>query len=119
LSFWKFTWILNLKLFTIGLNNSITTVGAVAIKSRLNSRSSRSLITSMCNIPKNPVLKPEPKAREVSGSNEIELSLSLSLLRASLSSSNLSFLSDRVQQIQRFSRRKPINSFKCRIFCIC
>src|SRR5690606_31270592 len=43
------------------------TLGTVVITVMLNSRSKRSCIISMCNIPKNPQRKPNPKAAELSG----------------------------------------------------
>ena len=43
-----------------------TTLGDVVIISRLNSRSKRSCIISKCNNPKNPHLKPNPRAADVS-----------------------------------------------------
>ena len=45
-----------------------TTFGAVEIRSRSNSRSSRSREISMCSRPKNPQRNPNPSATEVSGS---------------------------------------------------
>ena len=46
-----------------------TTPGAVVTKSRLNSLSNRSWITSKWSSPKKPQRKPKPNAMEVSGSN--------------------------------------------------
>src|SRR5690606_24788590 len=45
------------------------TLGTVVITVMLNSRSKRSWIISMCNIPKNPQRKPNPNAADDSGSN--------------------------------------------------
>ena len=47
---------------------SYTTDGDVAIKSILNSLLILSSTISMCNKPKNPVLNPNPRAFDVSGS---------------------------------------------------
>ena len=54
------------------------TLGAVVTRSRLNSRSSRSWIISMCRSPKKPQRKPKPSATEVSGSKERDASFSCS-----------------------------------------
>ena len=45
-----------------------TTFGAVEIRSRPNSRCSRSRVISMCSRPRKPHRKPNPRATEVSGS---------------------------------------------------
>ena len=66
-----------------------STLGAVAIKSILNSRSIRSWITSIWRSPKKPVLKPKPSACEVSGSKTKAASFSLSFSKASFNSSYL------------------------------
>ena len=49
-----------------------STLGAVVINSNSYSRSNRSCTTSMCSNPKNPHLKPKPKAEDDSGSNIIQ-----------------------------------------------
>ena len=45
------------------------TLGAVVTRSKLYSLSSLSCIISKCKSPKNPHLKPKPKATDVSASN--------------------------------------------------
>ena len=60
-----------------------STLGAVASKSKLNSRSKRSLTTSICKRPKNPTLKPKPSATEFSGSQTNAGSFNESLSSAS------------------------------------
>ena len=45
-----------------------TTFGEVEIRSRSNSRSSRSRLISMCKRPRKPQRKPNPSATDVSGS---------------------------------------------------
>ncbi|SKT93445.1 Uncharacterised protein [Mycobacteroides abscessus subsp. abscessus] len=45
-----------------------TTLGAVEMRSRLNSRSRRSRVISMCSNPRKPQRNPKPSATEVSGS---------------------------------------------------
>ena len=47
---------------------SYSTFGAVEIRSRPNSRSSRSRTISRCNSPRKPTRKPKPSATDVSGS---------------------------------------------------
>ncbi len=59
------------------------TDGAVVIRSSPYSRSSLSCTISMCSSPRKPHRNPNPKATEVSGSNQIEASLSCSFSRAS------------------------------------
>ena len=59
------------------------TEGRVVTRSRSNSRSSRSWMTSMWSIPKKPQRKPKPRAAELSGSKLREASLSRSFSRAS------------------------------------
>ena len=59
------------------------TEGSVVTRSRSNSRSSRSWMTSMCSMPRKPQRKPKPRATELSGSKESEASLSLSFSSAS------------------------------------
>ena len=54
-----------------------------------NSLSILEIIISICKSPKKPVLKPKPKASEVSGSNDNAASLSLSFSRASFNASYL------------------------------
>ena len=61
--------------------------GAVVIRSRSNSRSSRSWTISMWSRPRKPQRKPKPSAAEVSGSKVNEASLSRSFSIASRRSS--------------------------------
>ena len=63
-----------------------TTLGAVVTRSRSNSLSRRSWMISICNNPKKPHLKPNPKATEVSGSYVKEASLSFSFSKDSFKS---------------------------------
>ena len=49
-------------------STSYSTEGAVDIRSRSYSRSNLSRTTSICKVPKNPHLNPNPKASETSGS---------------------------------------------------
>ena len=65
------------------------TDGAVVIISRLNSLSTRSWIISICNNPKNPHLKPNPKATDVSGSKLRAASFICNFSNASFNSSYL------------------------------
>ena len=60
-----------------------TTLGAVVIKSKSYSRSSRSWMISMCKSPKKPHRKPKPRATEVSGSKVREASFNCSFSKAS------------------------------------
>ena len=55
----------------------------------LNSLSILLIIISICNNPKKPHLKPNPKASEVSGSNTNEASFNFSFSKASLKAVNL------------------------------
>ncbi|SKU54720.1 Uncharacterised protein [Mycobacteroides abscessus subsp. abscessus] len=50
------------------LTTRYTTLGAVEMRSRLNSRSRRSRVISMCSNPRKPQRNPKPSATEVSGS---------------------------------------------------
>ena len=63
----------------------------VAITSISNSRFIRSIVTSICNNPRKPVLKPNPKATDVSGSKVRAASFNFNLSNASLNSSNWLF----------------------------
>ena len=60
----------------------------MAIKEIENSLSRRSLVTSICKSPKKPQRKPNPRARDVSGSNVKAASFSFNLAKAFLNSSN-------------------------------
>ena len=62
------------------------TDGAVVIISRLNSLSTLSWIISIWSNPKNPHLKPKPKANDVSGSNDKAASFIWSFSKASFNS---------------------------------
>src|SRR5271165_4447189 len=64
------------------------TEGAVAMRSRLNSRSSRSWMISRCSSPRKPQRKPKPSAAEVSISKEKLASLRRSFPIAARKSSN-------------------------------
>ena len=55
-----------------------STLGAVAMRARPNSRSRRSLTISMCSSPRKPHRNPKPSAPDVSGVYVIEESLSFS-----------------------------------------
>ena len=60
-----------------------STLGAVAMRERLNSRSRRSRTISMCSRPRKPQRKPMPRAWDDSGSKVKLASLSFSRSRAS------------------------------------
>lgn len=64
-----------------------STEGAVARRSSPNSRSNRSLMTSMCRRPRKPTRKPKPRAWEVSGSHTSAGSFSDSFSSASFKGS--------------------------------
>ena len=60
-----------------------STLGAVAMSDRLNSRSKRSFTISMCRRPRNPQRKPKPSAPDDSGAYVMDASLSFSFSRLS------------------------------------
>ena len=66
------------------------TDGAVVTKFKLNYLSNLSSIISKCNNPKNPHLKPNPKAAEVSSSNSNAASFTCYFSSASLTFSYFS-----------------------------
>ena len=68
---------------------SYITDGVVATTSILNSLLIRSIVTSICKSPKNPVLNPKPSATDVSGSYIKAASFNFSFASDSLNSSNL------------------------------
>ena len=73
---------LSSSLFLISLNS---TDGGVTINDRSNSLSNLSITISKCSRPKNPHLKPNPKAEDVSGSKTKLASFNTYLSRDSLS----------------------------------